>query len=155
MGGPNQFGTNTCHHSNKLDQILFHLQLFWDFPKSPINEYSDSFSLRQIWSTNEHDSLIEIKLNLLVIKLEKCGIIVKSLYCFTYLSKSEPGGKRAGYFKAGCRDINTTHKSVCTTTYTYFLVKFLHLLDWHDHRTEKCKVQNLQNNADSIFKTRM
>ena len=51
-----------------------------------------------------------------VIKSENGGIIVKSLHYFTYLSKSEPGGKRAGYFKAGCRDINTTHKSVFTTT---------------------------------------
>ena len=41
MGGINQFGTNTCHHNKKLDQILNHLHLFWDFPKSPINEYSD------------------------------------------------------------------------------------------------------------------
>jgi hypothetical protein len=42
VGNTNQFGTNTtCHHNNKLDQILNHLHLFWDFPKSPINEYSD------------------------------------------------------------------------------------------------------------------
>ena len=41
MGGTNQFGTNTCHHNKKLDQILNHLHLFGDFPKSPINEYSD------------------------------------------------------------------------------------------------------------------
>jgi hypothetical protein len=54
--------------------------------------------------------------SLSVIKLEKCGIVVKSLHYFTYLSKSEPGGKRAGYFKAGCRGFNTTHKSVSTTT---------------------------------------
>ena len=40
MGGTNQFGINTCHHNNKLDQILNHLHLVWDFPKSPINEYS-------------------------------------------------------------------------------------------------------------------
>ena len=44
VGGTNQFGTNTCHHNKKLDQILNHLQLFWDFPKSPINEYSDLIS---------------------------------------------------------------------------------------------------------------
>ena len=42
MGGTNQFDTNTCHHNKKLDQILNHLQLFRDFSKSPINEYSDS-----------------------------------------------------------------------------------------------------------------
>ena len=42
MGGANQFGTNTCHHNNKLDQILNHLHLFWDFSKSMINEYNDN-----------------------------------------------------------------------------------------------------------------
>ena len=46
MGGTNQFGTNTCHHNKKLNWILNHLQLFWDFPKSLINEYSDKVSKR-------------------------------------------------------------------------------------------------------------
>ena len=41
MGNTNQFGTNTCHCNKKLNQILNYLQLFWDFPKSLINEYSD------------------------------------------------------------------------------------------------------------------
>ena len=41
MGGINQFDTNTCHHNKKLNQISNHLHLFWDFPKSLINEYSD------------------------------------------------------------------------------------------------------------------
>jgi len=39
MSSTNQFDINTCHHNNKLDKILNHLHLFWDFPKSPINEY--------------------------------------------------------------------------------------------------------------------
>ena len=56
-----------------------------------------------------------------VMKLAKCGIIAKSLHYFTYLSKSEPGGKRAGYFKAGCRDIYTTHKSVSTNNNLYLI----------------------------------
>ena len=43
MGGTNQFGTNTYHHNKKLNWILKHLQLFWDFPKSLVNEYSDSY----------------------------------------------------------------------------------------------------------------
>ena len=38
VGGTNQFGINTRHHNKKLDQILNHLHLFWDFPKFPINE---------------------------------------------------------------------------------------------------------------------
>ena len=41
MGGTYRFDTNTCHPNNKLDKILNHLHLFRDFPKSPINEYSD------------------------------------------------------------------------------------------------------------------
>ena len=40
VGITNQFGTNTCHHNKKLDQILSHLHIIWDFPESPINEYS-------------------------------------------------------------------------------------------------------------------
>lgn len=58
----------------------------------------------------------EIKLDLTgdsVIELERCGIINQRLHnYFTYLSKSEPGGKRAGYFKAGCRENNNTHISI-------------------------------------------
>ena len=42
MGGTNQCGINTCHHNNKLDQILNHLHLIRNSPKSPINEYSDT-----------------------------------------------------------------------------------------------------------------
>jgi hypothetical protein len=41
MGGLNQFGTNTCHHNKILSHIVNHLNLFWDFPKSLINESSD------------------------------------------------------------------------------------------------------------------
>ena len=41
MGGTNQFGTNTWHHNKKLKQMLNQLHLFWDFPKSLINKYSD------------------------------------------------------------------------------------------------------------------
>ena len=40
MDGSNQIDTNTCHHNKKLFQILNHSHLFWDFPKSLINEYS-------------------------------------------------------------------------------------------------------------------
>ena len=48
VDGTNQFDTNTCHNNKKLDQILNHLHLFWDFPKSPINEYSDLTFMRRI-----------------------------------------------------------------------------------------------------------
>ena len=46
MGGTNQFDTNKCHQNKTLDQILNHLHLFWDFPKSLINEYNDKFGDR-------------------------------------------------------------------------------------------------------------
>ena len=41
MGDTNQFCTNRCHHNKKLNQIFTHLHLFWNFPKSLINEQSD------------------------------------------------------------------------------------------------------------------
>ena len=43
-GDTNQFDKNTYHHNEKLDHVLNHLHLFWDFPKSPINKYSDKGS---------------------------------------------------------------------------------------------------------------
>jgi hypothetical protein len=52
MSGTNQFDINTCHHNNKLDQILNHLHLFGNFSKSPINEYSDQVII--IWSDVVH-----------------------------------------------------------------------------------------------------
>ena len=43
MDNSNQTVTNTRHHDKKSSQILNHLHLFGDFPKSLINEYSDLF----------------------------------------------------------------------------------------------------------------
>ena len=42
MGGTDQLGTNTWHHNKKLNYLLNNLHLFWDFPKSLINEYGDT-----------------------------------------------------------------------------------------------------------------
>ena len=67
MDDTNQYGTNTCHHNKKLNQILNHLHLFGDFPKSLINEYCDyilyecnslflacnSILVSHIWSSKE------------------------------------------------------------------------------------------------------
>ena len=44
MGNTNQFGTNKRNDIKKLNYILNHVHLFWDFPKSPINEYSDKMN---------------------------------------------------------------------------------------------------------------
>jgi hypothetical protein len=41
VGNINQFGINICHHNNKSDHLFNHLHLFWDFPKCPINKYSN------------------------------------------------------------------------------------------------------------------
>ena len=41
MDGINQFGTNTCQHNKKLNQISSLMYLFWDFPKSMINKDND------------------------------------------------------------------------------------------------------------------
>ena len=49
MGSTNQFGTNTCHYIKKLNMMLNHFHLFWDFPKPLINEYSDKSSECFLW----------------------------------------------------------------------------------------------------------
>jgi hypothetical protein len=61
VDGTSQFDTNTCHHNKKLDQILNHLHLFWDFPKSPIKEYSDGWRSnpvflrkKEVWHSKVH-----------------------------------------------------------------------------------------------------
>jgi hypothetical protein len=59
VGDTNQFDTNTCHHNKKLDWILDHLHLFWDFPKSPINEYND-FGICSWSHTKPHNTQINI-----------------------------------------------------------------------------------------------
>ena len=59
MGGTNQLGTNTCHHNKKLNQILNHLHLFWDFPKSLINEYSDIWANGNLSQKTREESLMQ------------------------------------------------------------------------------------------------
>ena len=41
LGNINQFGTNKCHYIKKIELDIKPFAFIWDFPKSPINEYSD------------------------------------------------------------------------------------------------------------------
>ena len=50
MDNTNQFDTNTCHHNREIELDNNQtLHLFWDFPKSLINEHSDE-SFVQVWT---------------------------------------------------------------------------------------------------------
>ena len=77
IGNTNQFGTNTCHHNKKLNYIINHLHLFWDFLKSLINEYNDIIDKNK----NDVGTLAQILLNLIVaIKTHKHEILILKHY---------------------------------------------------------------------------